>query len=107
MRLLIALVVIHLVVVAAPLVRADTYVEGLEVQCDRYQLNIKEHDLTNDIPITPQSVGTKIYYDHDLHKVSCVVNHHKVEAEFQLFEPAGKGECGGAYGGLITVTIDD
>jgi len=107
MRLLIGLVVLHLALVVVPAVWADTFVEGLEVQCDRYQLNIKEFDLTNGSPDRAQSVGTKIYHDHGLHKVSCVVNGHKVEAEFQVLQRAEKGECGGANGGLITVIIDN
>ncbi len=86
---------------------ADTYTEGLEVQCDKYQFRINDFDLSNAQPSKLQNVGTTIYYDHDLHKVSCVVNNHKIEAEFQLFEGSGKGECGGAYGGLITLKIDN
>jgi len=39
--------------------------------------------------------------------VSCVVNNHKIEAEFQLFKSSGRGECGGAYGGVLTLKIDD
>jgi hypothetical protein len=57
---------------------ADTFTQGLEVQCDQYQFRINDFDLTNGEPSKRQSVGTKIVHDHDLHRVSCVVNNHNI-----------------------------
>ena len=95
-----------LLVSASSYAWADSVTAGLEVQCDQYQMRIRDLDVVNGQPGRPQSVGTTVYYDHQPHKASCVVNNHKVALEFRLVERTG-GECGGAAGGLITLKIDD
>jgi len=57
--------------------QADNFEEGLEVQCDQYQMRVRDFDFTNNEPGQCQNVGTVIYRDKDRHKVSCVLNKHK------------------------------
>ncbi len=80
---------------------ADSFEEGLEVQCDQYQMRVRDFDFTNNEPGQRQNVGTVIYRDRDRHKVSCVVNKHKVEVDFQVL---GGSKCG--VGSLVTLKID-
>ncbi len=84
-----------------PYARADNFEEGLEMQCDQYQMRVRDFDFTNNEPGQLQNVGTVIYRDKDRHKVSCVLNKHKLEVDFQVL---GGSRC--SVGSLVTLNID-
>lgn len=81
--------------------QANNFEEGLEVQCDQYQMRVRDFDFMDNKPGQCQNVGTVIYRDKDRHKVSCVVNKHKVEVDFQV---RGGTRC--SVGSLVTLKID-
>jgi hypothetical protein len=81
--------------------QADTSEEGLEVQCNQWQMRVRDFDFTNGVPDKQQNVTTVVYRDDKPHKVSCVVNNHNVEVNFQVI---GGSKCG--TGSLVTLKID-
>jgi len=80
---------------------ADTFDEGLEVQCDQWQMRVRDFDFQNNGPTRQQNAGTTIYRDSKPHRLSCVVNKHKVEVDFKVL---GGNKCG--VGSLVTLKID-
>ena len=43
---------------------ADNYTEALEVQCDKYQMRVRDFDFADGQPSKVRNVGTTIYDDH-------------------------------------------
>ena len=94
-------VVVVLLLLVVSIGYADTSEEGLEVQCNQWQMRVRDFDLTNGEPEKQQNVTTFVYRDDTPHKVSCVVNKRKIEVDFQVL---GGTKCG--IGSLVTVKID-
>lgn len=99
MRTLLCLLMLAVV----PVVQADTSEEGLEVQCNQWQMRVRDFDFTNGEPDQQQNVTTTIYRDNKAHSASCVVGGHKVDIEFQVVGGASM-RCG--VGSLVTLKID-
>ena len=93
-----------LLLTSIPYAQADTSEEGLEVQCNQWQMRIRDFDFTNGQPDKQQNVTTTVYRDDKLHNVSCLVNKHKIEVEFQVVGGASM-RCG--VGSRVTLMVDD
>jgi hypothetical protein len=102
MKKQILIIVIAMCLITVSYTQADYSEEGLEVQCDQWQMRVRDFDFTDDSPGQRQHVGTVIYRDHKHHKVNCLINKHKVSVDFQLI---GGIKCG--IGSLVTLRIDD
>jgi hypothetical protein len=90
-----------LLLLVLPYAWADTFDEGLEVQCDQWQMRVRDFDFANNVPVRQQNAATTIYRESKPQKVSSVVNKHKVEVDFRVL---GGDKCG--VESLVTLRID-